>query len=121
MTWDWFVPMQQRNYPNVSFPGNRYHVNFHGAFTMKQFLDANIRAHPIFLCGPWKEGDHSNLKNIATGASQQGHSTTEWIIGQRVRAAHSDCLMCASCARRVLRGLPLGRVRPATACQQTSD
>ena len=62
MTWDWFVPMQRRNYANVSFPGSRYHVNFADSFTMRQFMDRNIRKHPIFLCGPWKEGDFSNVR-----------------------------------------------------------
>ena len=62
MTWDWYVPMQSVNYGNVSFPGLRYHVNYAGSFTMRQFLDKNVRKFPIFLCGPWKDGDYSNIK-----------------------------------------------------------
>lgn len=62
MTWDWFVPMQSVNYGNVTFPGVRYHVNFEHSFTMRQFMDKNVRRHPIFLCGPWKEGDYSNVR-----------------------------------------------------------
>lgn len=62
MTWDWFVPMQRSNYVNVTFPGQRYHVNFADSFTMRQFMDRNVRKHPIFLCGPWKEGDYSNVR-----------------------------------------------------------
>ena len=62
MTWDWFVPMQRHNYPNVTFPGSRYHVNFADAFTMRHFLDRNTRKHPVFLCGPWKDGDYSNVR-----------------------------------------------------------
>ena len=75
MTWDWWVPMQAVNYPNVTFPGQRYHVNYADAFTMKQFLDANIRRAPIFLCGPWKEGDHSNMKQATkTGQRRSPHT-----------------------------------------------
>ena len=62
MTWDWFVPMQRANYGNVTFPGTRYHVNYADSFTMRQFMDRNSRKHPIFLCGPWKEGDYSNVR-----------------------------------------------------------
>ena len=62
MTWDWFVPMQRVNYANVSFPGLRYHVNFANSFTMRQFLDRNARKRSIFLCGPWKDGDYSNVR-----------------------------------------------------------
>ena len=71
MTWDWFVPMQAHNYPNVTFPGVRYHVNYDDSFTMKQFLDSN-RKFPIFLCGPWKEGDGSNLKTREPTTRQYG-------------------------------------------------
>ena len=54
MTWEWFVPMQSHNYVNVTFPGNRYHPNVPKGFSMAQFLKANIRKHPIVLCGPFK-------------------------------------------------------------------
>ncbi len=85
MTWDWFVPMQAHHYTvaphSVVFPGNRYHPRIPGAFSLRQFLDANtkptkitvgvdpktgkpkrkkIPAPPVFICGPFKEGDDSH-------------------------------------------------------------
>jgi hypothetical protein len=60
MTWEWFVPMQKDHYPNVTFPGNRYHPYQVGGFSIRAFLDKNIKKFPdIYLCGPWKEGDDS--------------------------------------------------------------
>lgn len=84
MSWDWFVPVQRANYPNVTFPGVRYHVNTPRSFNIKRFLDANV-APPgpaagskkkvrspggVFLCGPFKDGDHSNIRyrDATTGA-----------------------------------------------------
>jgi len=60
MTWPWFVPIQRQNYPGVTFPGHRYHPYVKGGFSLKQFLDENYERNPIFLCGPFKEGDHSH-------------------------------------------------------------
>jgi len=89
MSWDWFVPVQRPNYPNVTFPGIRYHVSTPHSFNIKRFLDANypfsVEAQGkmqkkskqknvtnrksnggIFLCGPWKDGDHSNQRTKDT-------------------------------------------------------
>lgn len=66
MSWSWWVPMQRHHYPNISFPGNRYHVSTPGSFNMGRFLDANFdrrvarrSRRAIFLCGQWKAGDAS--------------------------------------------------------------
>lgn len=59
MTWDWFVEMQAHNYPGVKFPGFKYHPREPGAFSLLQFLDANIDKFEIFLCGPFKAGDET--------------------------------------------------------------
>lgn len=79
MSWDWFVPMQRDNYPNVTFPGNRYHVSTPGSFHIRAFLDANTRNKKakggIFLCGPFKDGDHSNKRTKAPDTSQ------DWEVG----------------------------------------
>ena len=63
MTWDWFVPVQGGNYGDVVFPGDRYHVNFPNSFSMRTFLQRNVKRHPVFLCGPWKDGDMSNVQS----------------------------------------------------------
>eukprot|EP00478_Filoreta_tenera_P000982 GABV01000990.1.p1 GENE.GABV01000990.1~~GABV01000990.1.p1 ORF type:complete len:304 (-),score=65.81 GABV01000990.1:96-1007(-) len=61
MTWPWFVDMQAANYAHwgIVFPGSRYHPFFKGGFSMDQFLRANLDRGPMFLCGPWKDGDPS--------------------------------------------------------------
>ena len=111
MTWDWFVPMQALNYPNVSFPGSRYHVNFDDAFTMKHFLDANVKRFPIFLCGPWKEGDYSNIRRRSPESSQPHTGTAAAAALHRCAPPHLltlalSCAVCR-CSVRVLRGLSL--------------
>mmetsp|Transcript_2109 Transcript_2109/g.3847 ORF Transcript_2109/g.3847 Transcript_2109/m.3847 type:complete len:483 (-) Transcript_2109:78-1526(-) len=58
MSWPWWVAMHRHHYPNITLPGNRYHVGIPGSFNMKQFLDANTD-RPIFMCGQWKYGDAS--------------------------------------------------------------
>ena len=79
MSWDWFVPMQRHNYPNVTFPGVRYHVSTARSFNIKKFLDANVlsarRKSPggVLLCGPFKEGDHSNVRTV--GSATEGQTT----------------------------------------------
>jgi hypothetical protein len=66
MSWDWFVPVQRDNYPAVIFPGIRYHTTTPQSFNIKRFLDANIKSKKspggIFLCGPFKDGDNSNIR-----------------------------------------------------------
>ena len=61
MSWDWFVPMQAHHYPNITFPGSRYHPYAQGGFSIRTFLDRNQKRFKdrIFLCGPWKDGDES--------------------------------------------------------------
>jgi len=71
MSWEWWVPMQRANYPNVTFPGVRYHPSTPRSFDIKRFLDANLgttkgkRRLPggVFLCGPFKDGDSSNVRS----------------------------------------------------------
>ena len=57
MSWDWFVPTQTINYPKIIFPNNVYHPIY--GFNIKQFIDQNIKYHPMFICGDWKSGDES--------------------------------------------------------------
>jgi hypothetical protein len=78
MSWDWFVPQQSVNYPQVIFPGNRYHISFPKSFNIKTFLDMNYaKNRNIFLCGPWKEGDHSNHR-----PNNQGKYYNEFPYGE---------------------------------------
>jgi hypothetical protein len=66
MSWEWFVPVQGRNYPAVKFPAQRYHPHEPNGFSISAFLDANYAAAPIFLCGPWKDGDESWRRDYTT-------------------------------------------------------
>jgi len=59
ITWDWWVDMQAAHYPNVTFPGTKYHPRVPGAFSFKQLLDVNIKKFSIFICGPYKDYDDS--------------------------------------------------------------
>ncbi|CEO99300.1 hypothetical protein PBRA_001206, partial [Plasmodiophora brassicae] len=62
MTWRWFLRGNaSKNYPGVSFPGERFHA-VAGGFTIEQFLDANLKRMPIVMCGPipqWQNQDYS--------------------------------------------------------------
>jgi hypothetical protein len=51
------LPSQAHNYPGVVFPGSKFHPRVEGAYSFKQFLDANYKQFPIMLCGGTKEGD----------------------------------------------------------------
>ena len=66
MSWEWFVPVQGRNYPRVTFPAARYHPHMPNGFSIAAFLDANYASAPIFLCGPWKDGDESWRRGYTT-------------------------------------------------------
>eukprot|EP00026_Physarum_polycephalum_P000701 Phypoly_transcript_00702.p1 GENE.Phypoly_transcript_00702~~Phypoly_transcript_00702.p1 ORF type:complete len:724 (+),score=95.06 Phypoly_transcript_00702:2004-4175(+) len=65
MSWDWYVPRQAPLYPNITFPGKVYHPFKRSGFSMKLFLDANIK-RPMFLAGEWKVGDNSHEKPYTT-------------------------------------------------------
>ncbi len=54
MSWAWFVPVQAKNYPNVTFPGHVYHPHIPGAYSIAKFLEANWHKAPIFLCGMYQ-------------------------------------------------------------------
>ncbi len=60
MSWDWFVPIQRQNYPNVVFPGEVYHPFKPNGFSMAQFLAANSNS-PLYYYGSWKDGDSSHV------------------------------------------------------------
>ena len=66
LTWEWFVPTQAHNYPGVEFPGVKYHPREKGAFSMAEFLEANISKRRVFICGPFKSGDNSHEAKFET-------------------------------------------------------
>ncbi|MGK5088699.1 DUF2723 domain-containing protein, partial [Bdellovibrionota bacterium FG-2] len=46
----WFVPVVRKQFPQVEFPGLYYSwYDIFGAFGFKEFFEANISRHPIFL------------------------------------------------------------------------
>ena len=46
----WYVPAARRAYPQVEFPGLFYSwFDVFGAFSLKDFFDANLRSRPVFL------------------------------------------------------------------------
>lgn len=57
MTWDWWKDMQGTHHKGVKLPGTKFHPHEKGGFSFKTFLDKNYKRFPIFLCGPFKEGD----------------------------------------------------------------
>lgn len=72
MSWPWYTQQHQTNYPNVVFPGTVYHPYMQDGYSLKQFLDRNqnVYKNKIYLCGPFKDGDHSLIEqstpNIVT-------------------------------------------------------
>ncbi len=55
----WGPRQYARVLPEVRFPADRYDPTRREAFSIKQFIDANIDRFPIFVCGGFKEGDAS--------------------------------------------------------------
>jgi len=55
----WGPPRYARLLPNVRFPAAVYDPRRSDAFSIKQFIDANIDTFPIVVCGGFKEGDES--------------------------------------------------------------
>lgn len=58
MTYSQFVPIQRRNFPEIVFPGPKFHP-FDGGFSIAEFISANMFKRPIVLCGGQKDGDTS--------------------------------------------------------------
>lgn len=58
LSWDWWIPMHAHSFPSVQFPRSRvYHP--HVGFTLAQLVRLNYDRRPVFICGPYKQGDNS--------------------------------------------------------------
>eukprot|EP01113_Clastostelium_recurvatum_P001750 TRINITY_DN10721_c0_g1_i1.p1 TRINITY_DN10721_c0_g1~~TRINITY_DN10721_c0_g1_i1.p1 ORF type:complete len:736 (-),score=159.46 TRINITY_DN10721_c0_g1_i1:19-2034(-) len=76
MSWDWYTPRQGVHFPNVTFPGYTYHPWKQGAYSMKRFLDVNIKdkKREVFVAGEWKQGDpthQDHFKTLPFGMTQR--------------------------------------------------
>eukprot|EP01112_Ceratiomyxa_fruticulosa_P016553 TRINITY_DN5020_c0_g1_i1.p1 TRINITY_DN5020_c0_g1~~TRINITY_DN5020_c0_g1_i1.p1 ORF type:complete len:735 (-),score=119.08 TRINITY_DN5020_c0_g1_i1:49-2253(-) len=68
MSWDWWNSRQGIFFPNVTLPGYVYHPWKKGAYSMKDFLDANVkvRGRETFIAGEWKFGDPTHTDHYMT-------------------------------------------------------
>ncbi|EGC39829.1 hypothetical protein DICPUDRAFT_52381 [Dictyostelium purpureum] len=66
MSWEWFKVTQAPLFNRIIFPGEVYHPYVQGGYSLKAFLDSNIRNRPIYLAGDFKSGDNSFQKDYFT-------------------------------------------------------
>lgn len=59
LTYRWMKRQVAQLMPDVVLPGTHFHVSDPGAYSLRQLVDANIGAHPVFICGGVKDGETS--------------------------------------------------------------
>jgi hypothetical protein len=76
MSYDWFKPMEQRQYPRLRMPGTHYHVGKEagfqpsgygaehyrtGGYSMREFLAANLAQGPVYIEGGFMPMETASL------------------------------------------------------------
>jgi hypothetical protein len=70
LTYGWYVPRVREAFPDVRFPGDRWHPSAPGAFSLEQFLSAN-RGRLILVCGDVKPGDTLSWQRLPWGLCER--------------------------------------------------
>eukprot|EP01012_Entosiphon_sulcatum_P011481 TRINITY_DN16992_c0_g1_i1.p1 TRINITY_DN16992_c0_g1~~TRINITY_DN16992_c0_g1_i1.p1 ORF type:complete len:760 (-),score=153.80 TRINITY_DN16992_c0_g1_i1:79-2331(-) len=85
LTYYWYVNSLRHNYPDVVFPNKFYYPGKKDGFSIRQFLDANLKKNnrTVFLCHGWKDGDptyqgvyKTRPWGVATQVIPQNHDYT---------------------------------------------
>uniref|UniRef100_A0A061RP57 Transmembrane protein n=1 Tax=Tetraselmis sp. GSL018 TaxID=582737 RepID=A0A061RP57_9CHLO len=61
MTYPWFKKVQAKNLPGFVWPNAFYHPFQPEGYSMRQFLEANMKAGDVFMAGGWYPNDPTPL------------------------------------------------------------
>ncbi|MFZ5438349.1 MAG: hypothetical protein ACOZQL_00005, partial [Myxococcota bacterium] len=70
LTFAWYPARLTKTFPELKFPGERWHPREPGAFTLDQWLAANA-SRPIVVCGDLKEGDPTTWQRLPWGLCER--------------------------------------------------